>query len=357
MTALLIYLSFALVGFLAMYIAYKPQCDKYEQTLNFSYAILPLPYIYALYTLGSLTAFFLLDNTDFIETLTFWRVLVPLIFIPVMYVSCLIFSKQTAVFVIIACIALTVWMQPISDGNPYPELPVWTLRLIIIILASIFCLGGIINNFIPHTILIPHISILLGLSIMAFLGAAPVYTALCSAVLIGALIGYLNINFYEVKVEIDNAAAVAISYMVCSLILLNIGEFCLPSCFILTSVFWSELLVAVWRRLFVSHSGALAENTNCYLAAQNLTVNALTVNMLKICSIVMFIAWFQIYAINNHSLIIVSMCLTLWLSGSLSMPGGGKRTLKEINQDFIADIKQGINETMDILNKRHKDDE
>ena len=355
MNTLLIYLSFVMVGLLAMYIVYKPQCNKYEQTLSFSYAMLPMPYIYTFYAIGSICAFFLLDNNDFIEPLTFERMLAPLILTPAIYASCIFFSARYAFLITGLCIAATVWLQPIGEGNPYPEIPVWALQFIIFAIALIFCLGNLILNFIPHTFLIPQITILLGLSIMAFLGATPLYTALCAAALIGALIGYLSINFYDVKIEIDNATTVSISYMVFSLILLNIGEICLPSCLILTTVFWAELIVAVLRKFFVSNAGSLSENTNSYMAAQNLTVFGMTLNILKVCGIIMFIAWFQLYAVNSYSLVIISLFIALWLSSSMYQPNGGKRTLKEINKDFIEDLKKSIAETKEVLNK-NKDD-
>ena len=357
MSTLLIYLAFALLGLLGMYILYKPQSDKYAQTLNFSYAMLPLPYIYVFYAVCSIAAFFLVDNSDFIETLTFTRMIVPLILAPVIYAACIFLSERSACLITILCIALTVWLQPLGEGNSYPELPIWVLRILLVIFVSIYCLGSMISNFIPHTLLIPQIFILSGLSIMTFLGATPVYVALCSAVLIGSLGGYLSINFYEVKIEIDNEATVTLSYIICSLILLNIGEFGFPSCVILTSFFWAELLVALWRRIFVTRAGSLSENTNCYLAAQNLTVKSLVLNIIRICGIIMFIAWFQLYAINTYSLIIISLCVTLWLTGSMGLPNGGRRTLKEINQDFIADLKQGITEAKEALNKSRKDKE
>ena len=357
MTALLTYLSFAVFGFLAMYFAYKPQCQKYEQTLSFSYAMLPMPYIYVIYALGSISAFFLLDNSDFIETLTIGRMLTPLILAPVIYLACVFLNARSAFIITIGCIALTVWMQPIGEGNAFQELPVWLLRLIIIIMASIFCWESLLNNFIPHTLLIPQIVILSGLSIMTFFGATPVYIALCAAVLIGALSGYLSINFYEVKIEIDNASAVAITYMLCSLLLFNIGELCFPSCIILTAIFWAELIVAICRKWLIVRNGSLIENTNCYLAAQNLTVMELTVNMIKVCGIITFIAWFQLYAVNSYSLIIISLFIAIWLGNSMYLPNGGKRTLKEINQDFIADLKQGIADTKEALSRKRKDNE
>ena len=356
MSNLLYFFICVLFGFIGMYAGYKPQVDKYAQTLKFSYSMLPLPYIYLFYVVCAVFAFFWLNNNDFIEDFTFVRMIVPLILTPVVYGACMLLNTKSAFVVTVACVAITVWLQPIGEGNAYPALPTWLLQLIILVLASVYCWGGMLRNFIPHTLLIPQITLLLGLSGMAFLGAAPMYTAICAGVLVGALGGYLSINFYDVKIEIDNAAAIALSYMVCSLILMNIGEMGLPSCIILTSVFWAELLTALWRYFFVSRSGLLYENTNYYLAAQKVTVKVLVLSIFKVSAIMMFLAWFQLYSVNGYSLIIVSICVALWLNSSMGSANGGKQTLREINRDVMENIKQGIQETKDALSQKRKDD-
>lgn len=355
MTALLYFLIFALAGFIGMYSLYKPQCNKYAQTLKFSYSMLPMPYIYTLYVCGTLIAFFGFDNIDFIETLTFWRMIMPLLLSPLVYASCMFLSERKAFLVTLLCIALTVWLQPLGEGSPLPQLPIWLVQLILFVFASVYCLGGILNNFIPHTFVITQTMVLLGLGGMACLGAAPIYFALCGGILAGILTAYLCINFYDVKIEIDNATAITVSYMVCALMLMNSGEMGFSSCVVLTSIFWAELLFALWQRFFVTRSGSLTENTNFYLAAQNLSLKALILSILKICGVIMFLAWFQLYSVNGYSLIIVSVCIALWMCASLNSAFGSKRSLKEINSEFIADIKQSIQETKDALNKKRKD--
>ncbi|MBQ8482047.1 MAG: hypothetical protein IJ532_05885 [Alphaproteobacteria bacterium] len=355
MNDLLYFFICVLFGFAGMYIGYKPQSDKYAQTLKFSYLMLPLPYIYVFYAVCAIFAFFRLNNNDFIEDLTFWRVIVPLISAPIIYGACTVLSERRALLITIVCVALTVWLQPVGEGNSYPALPIWLLQIIILILAFVYCWGAMLNNFLPHTLLIPQITLLLGLAGMAFLGAAPLYIALCAGALLGALGGYLSINFYDVKIEIDNAAAITLSYMVCSLVLMNIGEMGLPSCAILTCVFWVELLTALWRYFFISRSGSLYESTNYYIAAQRLTVKELVVSISKVSAVMMFLAWFQLYSVNNYSLVIVAFCVALWLNGSMGSMSGGKQTLREINQDVMENIKQGIQETKDALSQRRKD--
>ena len=114
--------------------------------------------------------------------------------------------------------------------------------------------------------------------------------------------------------------------------------------------------VALWNKYVVFRSGRLAENTDFYLAAQQFSAPALTFNILRICFIILFIGWFQLFASNQYSLIIVSALFSLWLCHSLGHPNSGARTLKEINKEFVKDLKQNIAETKEIFTKHHKED-
>lgn len=355
MNALFLFFLFALAGFGGMLLMYKPQLAKYENTLEFSYKTLPLPYIYILFAAGSLTAFFVTDNSDFVETLTFTRVIVPLIAAPVIYIVCSFFGNAVSAAVTAVCVALTVWLQPVGEGNAYPELPVQVFRILVFAFAFVYCFGSKITNYLPHTFLLPQIMTLSGLAVMTFFGASPLYVSLCAGVLGGAAAGYLSLNFYTVKVEADDAAAVTFSYMVCSLLLLNTGEFGFPSCVVLTSVFWAELIVALVRKFTASGSEYLKENTNYYLAAQRYDVRTLVSGIIKISVLVMVIAWFQLYSSNGYSLPLITVLLALWLDNAMGKPGNGTQSLSEINRKFVADVKQNLKDAGEILTQRRKD--
>jgi hypothetical protein len=115
---------------------------------------------------------------------------------------------------------------------------------------------------------------------------------------------------------------------------------------------WAEILTALWMRFMETHSGMLRENTNYYRLANLLTVQELSVTILRICVVLLFIGWFQLFSVNQYSLLIVAFGLAFWLNSS-----GGKgspATIKEINKEFVEEFKQNLEETKNILTRNKK---
>lgn len=341
---------FVILGFGSMVLLFKPQIDKYSKTLELNITMLPAPYMLGIYALGCIGAYCFFDRNDFIEALTWYRMIIPLIFSVLIYFVSSIGSNLWQSVTVILCIAVTVALQPLGDGAAYPEIHPLILQLIMIAFFSIYCLGARVMNLLPHTFMVPNILLLLSLSVMAFLGATPLYLALCAALLAGIMSGYLSLNFLAVKIDFDDASATSIAYLISALLLMNLGEFCFPSCLILTSVFWAELFIAFWNKYFGSNGGSLSENTNYYIAAQKYSVQVLVLNICKISVITLFLSWFQLFAENQYSLPLISLALALWLNSNIGQ-SLGRKPLSEINKEFVQELKQNINDAKKLLDR------
>ncbi len=346
---ILAFISFILLGFIAMLSIYTPIANKYMQTLQIKPFMLPFTYILIFYTIGTFINYFGFENTDFVSSLTLSRAFMPLLFALIIFISSMICSNITFSFIIIACVTGTVFLQPISDGFPFSDYPLWAIRLALIVLFSIFCIFYGILNYIPQVMIVYSSIILLGISLLSGLYAAPIYLALSSALLLGSLGGYLGINLNFVKIPFDNGSCCALAYLISSIILLDTNEYSFSSCLIFTSVFWCELLTALWRKFVITKSGSLTENTFYTLAAQKYSMQILLTNVAKICSIGIFLGWFQLFAINQHSLILVSLAITFWFNYSFLHPTG-KQSLKKANQEFIANLKESVNDVKSVFN-------
>ncbi len=346
-------ITFALFGFISMYFIYKPAVNKYMQTLELKVSSLAFPYIFAIYALCATVIYLTVNKDDFIEPLTAVRVFVPLILAAAIYASTLVFSKKVIYAVILFAVAITAFLQPIGIGNSFPLTQLW-LRLLVFVFASVFCLGTRILNILPHTFIMPNIVILSGLILFAIIGAMPLYIAVCAAVLIGISAAYLNINYYDVKIDLDDGACVALSYLICNLLLLNLGEFCFPSCIIITLIFWEEMTAAVYNRLLITHLGMMSENTNYFFAAQKYPLQVLTAAIFKVGVILLFLSWFQLFSVNPYSLIIVGFLIVLWLNGALGQHENTPSKLVDINRKFVSDVKQNLQEVKEIFNTERK---
>lgn len=343
-----------LFGFSAMYLLYRPRCNEISAGADFKMNMLPFPYIFGLYFLVAVAAYFLTDNADFVENLTLVRMLFPLIGAALIYLGFLYLQPSLFAAVVAAVVVFTVYLQPMEIGAPFTELPAWVVRLIIAGLAIIYCLGNRVMNLLPHIFIVPQIMVLFGLGVLSVIGAVPAYVGFCAAALIGILAAYLWFNYYELKMGIDDGACAAIAYITCSLLLFNLGEYSFPSCCVLTVIFWAELSAALWNKFVLRREGSLAENTNYYHGAEKYTVGMLVSGMIKINIVILFISWFQLFAVNQYSLLIISMALALWLDGTIGKPLGGISSIKQINKDFVKEVKQNIAEAKKVLTKKDK---
>ena len=354
-SAFIMFLAFWITGFVAMFAMYSPVVNKYMQTFSFKPYMLPMPYLWLFATLGALGAYFLVGERDFIEPFGFLRLALPLILAAAIYLMSLVGGKWLFSIMVACCVAAIVYIQPIGIGSAFPNLPIWILRTALIIFGIIFCLFYPIMNSTPQALVIPSIMILFGLCILSALGAAPLYTALCAAMLIGALLAYLSINFHGPKIDMDNGACTTLAFLIFNMLIIHVGEYCFSACLIFTSVFWAELCFALWHRYVVIHDGLLQENTNYYLAGTKYSFHVLALNILKICTVNLFLGWFQLFSINQYSLFVISLIIVLWLNCALGKQVEEPQSLKEINHEFVKNLKQNIQEAKDILKQSKKD--
>ena len=345
---------FLLFGFLAMYFMYRGCCRQFAANGVFKLNMLPFLYIYGLFILAAVAAGFLTDNHDFVEDITWWRIVMPLAGAAFIYLGYLFFNDRLFMAITASVVILTVYIQPLGNGRPFTILSEWELRLLISVLAVVYCLGNRILNLLPHIFIVPQIMVLLGLVILSLIGAVPVYVGICAAMLAGTLGAYLALNYYKLQIEFDDGACVGVSYLTLNLLLLNMGEYSFPSCVILTTIFWAELLVALWNKYILRQERTLAECTNYYLGAEKYNVNVLVNSMVKINIVILFLSWFQLFSVNQYSLMIIALALAVWLNGTVGSRLGGVRSLKQINKDFMQDLKQNITDAKNALSRKGK---
>ncbi len=356
-SAVIIFLLFWLFGFIAMFAVYSPLTNKYLQTLDFKVYMLPFPYILLFAAIGGIGGYLVAGNRDFIEPLNMLRLCLPLILAGAIYLMSLVEGGKWLFSAMVACcVAAAVYIQPLGGGNPFVQLPEIYFRTLLILFGTLFCLFYYIMNSTLQALIIPSAMTLFGLCILSGLGAAPLWTALSSAVLLGALLAYLSINFHGAKIDMDNGACTALAFLIFNLLIIHIGEYSFPSCLIFSSVFWAELIFAVWHKFTITRAGSLQENTNYYLAGTKYSFHVLALNILKICTVNLFLGWFQLFSSNQYSLFIISLAIVLWLNCALGKQENEPQTLKEINHEFVKDLKQNIAEAKEILTQTRQKD-
>lgn len=350
--AFLYYVAFLFFGFVAMYASFAPQANKFEKVGRFSFFMQPILYVFIIFTLSSIGAFFLADTSDFITPLDLVRIVLPLILVPAIYATAFLFGEKSMSLAVILSLGVCVFLTPLEAKFVPFGWNEFVFKILAVIYFSVFCLGYKVLNYLPHTISVASITMLLGVSLLSAIGGAPVYLALISAALIGALSAYLGVNLHKVKIEFDTLSCVVLAFLLSNIFMFDMGEMSFGSCLIFSMVFWAEWVFAVWKKLFISKSGNLIENSHIYMAAQKLTLATLMSNIFKVGLVCLFFGWFQLFSVNQYSLPIISFFVALWLSSSM---GANliqtPKTLKQINAEFVADIKQNLKETKDTISQ------
>ena len=162
-TSILIFILCFVAGFISMLLVFTPIANKYMRTLQIKPTMLPFSYILLFYILGTICLYFGIERNDFIEDLTAVRTFVPLLLAFVIFIASMLSSGKVFMLTIIGCVAATVWLQPLGDGFPFPNIPVWAARLLLIIIFSIFCIFYGVLNYLPQTMIIPSIFTLFGI--------------------------------------------------------------------------------------------------------------------------------------------------------------------------------------------------
>lgn len=342
------------LGFSSMMLLYIPQIKRFNKLLRLDFAMLPFPYMWLFYSIGLIGSYFFLDNTDIITPLHFSRIIVPLLLGLIIFFTSYLGSTFNSILTIVMSLTITIYLQPLGNDFPYFIVNTFVTKALLVLFFSVFCIFFRILNIIPQTFIIPNVIMLLGLTVLSALSASPLYISCCAALFAGSLLGFLNINRNEIVMPIDNATCCSVAFLVANLFLLDAAELSFPSCIAFSTVFWAEFIIALWNKFLITKEGTLEENTNYYKATNLYTLRVLSFSITKICLFCIFLGWFQLFSVNQYSMIIVSTGILIWMNTSMGL-ATQQQSLKEINRNFINDIKQNIAEakkTIDSISQK-----
>lgn len=349
---LLYILLFLFAGFLGMYMIYTPIANRYAKTLEAKTYMQAVFSIFFIYAIGASGAYFLIDKSDFVSNITAYNVFVPLVLTAVVYLAQILCRKMLNWVILALCVGVCVHLRFISEDSIPFGFNIWAYKAFLILFFTLFCHYFYAINAIVHTLTIPSVFMTFGLVLLGILGAAPIYLAICASLLCGILCAYTIINLNEVKIGLNRTDCTVLAFLLANLFILDSGEISFTSCIIFTMIFWTELLRAVWRKFMVSKSGTLEENTGYFQALQHAPLPLISKNLAKVSGVGLFIGWFQLFSVNQYSLLIVSFLIIYWLNGSVENACiGNTQSLKEANKDFVQNIKQTIRDARSNIAK------
>ena len=293
-------------------------------------------------------------SDDFIHDFGAGELFVPLFLTGICYLISLFPSSAKFLnLAIILSVSGAVFLLPTDFLLFKGHLPFWADRLALIVLWSIFsCFYGIFNG-IDGILPIQSLSYLLTLMILAVLGAAPLFLGLAALSLLTATCSFLSYNWFPSKINLSDNSCKIFGYLLGSLMVLGCSENLAPCFAIVLTIFALELVQSLCKKL----SGRerykkLNTNTICYQAhIKGLNPEQVCLSFFKIEILFIMLGCFQAYLPNNYSLPIASLFLAAWFLNKLKHWDDPELSLKEINQEFMSDLRQNIKNIKNTINR------
>lgn len=291
---------------------------------------------------------------DFIHNFSALELFIPLLLAGICYFLTL-FAK-TAKFInifLILATAVSVYFLP-SDFLMFEGyLPLWADRLAIIILWSVFSCFYYILNSVDGILPIFNASYLICLMVLALFDAAPALYGLIGLALLCINGSFMVYNWFPARITLSNNSCKIFGFLLGSIMTFAGSENLAPCFSIVLTLFAIELLQSIFKKLSLRDRYAeLSNNTICYQAhIRGLTPDQVCFAFFKIQILFIILGCFQAYLPNNYSLPIASLILAAWFLNKLKTWDEPTQSLKEINQEFVKDLRQNINDIKNTLNR------
>lgn len=324
--------------------------DKW-QNIRESLYFLP---IYVACTLIFIPAYFINSQIDFIYGINLLTVLVPLLATLAIW-SFSIFEKlkKYTWAAILLMATICAFFLP-SELRVLPaEVPFWLDRCVLIALWFLLSNFYYLLNGLDGILGLQNLSIGIGLCILYLLGASPQFYGMVALGFSTSAIAYLIFNWYPSKVNLSKGAAQTWGFLAGWILMSSSAEGTGPCAIILIAYFVIELFNATIKKLLLRDKySELVSNTTYFQAnISGLSPHKIGAFLVKLQCVFLILSGFQIYAPNSFSLPILSFIIGAWFLTKLQNWQTPNKTLRQLNHDFVEDIKQDIDNFKNDLGK------
>ena len=291
---------------------------------------------------------------DFIHDFRATETFIPLLLAGICYTLSL-FSK-TAKFLDIALIfsvAVSISFLPQDFLMFNGIVPFWADRILIFILWSVFSCFYFILNGIDGILATFNSAYLLTLVILCFLDAAPLFYGLAGLSLLTINGSFMIFNWCPAKIKLTDNSCKIFGFILGALMVFGSSENLAPCFSIILTLFALELLQSLAKKLSLrDRYNKLSSNTIYYQAhIRGLAPQQVCFAIIKIQLLFIILSCFQAYLPNATSLPIASLFLAAWFLNKLQHWDEPNQNIKEINQEFMNDLRQNINDFKNTINR------
>lgn len=184
----------------------------------------------------------------------------------------------------------------------------------------------------------------IGLFLTAVAGGIPFYLGLMAAAVAGTFACVFQFNHWGMRLKINEGVMMSVTFLFCMLLLAGTNELAGPSMFILVLYIPAELFWSLWKQYILRHKEPDLYFNSVYFNTFEKGVDLSTIHVLvlKISTVNTVFALFQLYAQNAFTLPVLVFIIDFWLLSKMNSIGTPAQSIKEINQEFIQNIKNEI---------------
>lgn len=302
----------------------------------------PFVVIISLLTIGiGILAFVTPDNHDYIYPLKKLDIFSALVATLLIYAASSV--KKTSVLIIVVAAAACIIFMPreflMFDGY----IPLALDCLFVVLIWTIFSYSykyiNIINGIVPIQVM----TISGGITLLYFLGVAPLDLTVISLLLFTIIGTFLLFNISPARLRLSAGAVQALGFFTTWLMVIASEEGAAPCMLIFSMMLVVEcLFVFVKAFLPATRKNLGAQNTilNSILRS-GLKENEICLNIAKLMFLLLILGIFQIYAPNNTSIPLLSGIFSIWFL-TQTKNWKNNKSLKEQNQEFVKEIKSSF---------------
>ena len=315
-----------------------------------------LPLLIAIFIICSADYFIFFDDKDFLHSFNFIEFLSPFILASLLFLIGL-YNKTSKFF--IPCLALAVIIAsftiPADSIAAIFPLSAAINHIIIVIIWFLFSYIYRYTNNGSATLGIQTATITLGIAFLSLFNAIPFFLGVISLIFAAASISFSAIKWPPAKNNISDNTASCIGFIIFALITWVGAENAINCTAIFSILFIADFIwAALMRVTFIEQYSNIMHNT-AYQQALNsgFSAQVATSFLCRAQIIIILLGILQAYSNQQYSLLLFSGIMAIWLLYKLRNLSQETKSIKDINQEVIADIQDRINDVKQYLNREN----
>ena len=292
-------------------------------------------------------------DTDFIYAYSLRQIVVLLVGSMAIYFSSRVINKKIfhLLINILCCIGVCVFIP--NDFVLTSQISPFFSKVLLALCLFVFSYFYPIINDIDTLTTIETSSIALGIFFLSFVGGSPLLIGAYGLSLGMICMAFLAFNRYPSQLNFIPAGCQALGFVVGTLMIQLVVEGSSLAVLIFSLFFWVELISSVGKKL-VNWKQNLPINTyiNCYQAnLSGYPPYIIAGHVLRLQIVLVIMGCFVVYAPEGLSIPLFSLIVTVWYISKVKNWQTANKTIRELNQDLMNDIKNNINIIKERINK------